>query len=179
MVLSEDEVLDGEVLWRAFKCSRPTFSSTFFTLYHHPFSPAVGRPPTLTIEALLRRYAAHSTFVKVLTRTTVIYIVVTPWFVKNYLLCTPSCTPQQPSHDWSFLSPSDVHLRSKLPFSLRFLPLEDSYLLPLSSSVARKNFCRIRVSQWRISCNPAVLYREIMACLLTLAQRYFTVVIFF
>lgn len=105
MVLSEDEVPDGEVLWRAFKCSYPTFASTSFAPYRHPFPLVVGRPPTLTIQALPRRYTALSALAKVLTCTTMIYIAVTPWFVKNYPLCTPSRTPEQPSRDRVLLIP--------------------------------------------------------------------------
>lgn len=176
MVLSEDEVLNGEVLWRAFKCSHPTFSS--FTLYRHPFSPAVGRSPTLTIEALLRRYAAPSTFAKVLARTTVIYIVVTPWFVKKL----PSMYPVLHPNSLLTTGPSYPHLTFISALNFRFhyafcLWGTRIYfrclLLPRGKISA--GYC---VPQWRISCNPAVLHREIMACSLTLAQGYFTVVIF-
>lgn len=123
MVLSEDEVPDGEVLWRAFKCSYPTFASTSFAPYRHPFPLVVGRPPTLTIQALPRRYTALSALVKVLTCTTMIYIAVTPWFVKNYPLCTPSRTPEQPSRD---PGPSYPYMTFIFALDFRF-----HYLLPL------------------------------------------------
>lgn len=45
MVLSEDEVPDGEVLWRALKCSHPTSVPTSFAPYRHPFPLAVDLQP--------------------------------------------------------------------------------------------------------------------------------------
>lgn len=159
MVLSEDEVLDGEVLWRAFKCFHPTFASISFIAI--PSLQSTSNHWGTSI----RRYTAPSAFVKVLIRTTVIYIVVTPWFVKNYL---PRLEPWN-----SLLATFYSHLTVILVLSFRFhyafyLWETCTYfrclLLP-----QRKNFCRVRVPQWWVSCNPPVLHREIMARPLTLA----------
>lgn len=87
------------------------YPTTVSIPFAHSFPPpipsrVVGRPPTLSSEALSRRYTAPSASVKVLARMTVIYIAVTPWFVKN-LPFSPSRTPELAPRDGSlsFLPP--------------------------------------------------------------------------
>lgn len=112
----------------------PTTVSIPFT---HSFPPpipsrVVGRPPTLSSEALSRRYTAPSASVKVLARMTVIYIAVTPWFVKN-LPFSPSRTPELAPRDGSFSFLLPLWHPSSLwtsAFGLRLLSRSYFRLLP-------------------------------------------------
>lgn len=135
MVLSEDEVRDGEVLWRAFKCSHSTFTS--FAPYRHPFSLIVGWPPTLTIEVFpksplrvheslnLHDYDIYRDYALIHQELPSTYPVSHTW--------TASLRPVLLSYSYLiFIFVLDFR------FHYAFCLWEDP--LPLSSSASRKNF---------------------------------------
>lgn len=138
--------------------SAPTLHSSPpppFVLLSPLFLFVVGRPSTSTIEVLRKRYTVLSSLESLSSHADI--YALTPWFVKNYpRISRPAL--RNPLRDRSFSPPSDVRLRSRLPFSLRLLPsgIRAYFLLPRGKISAG-----LRVP--RISCDRAVLRERIMA----------------
>lgn len=133
MVLSEDEVLDGEVLWRALKCSHPTFASISFitipstsNLNHRGTSKKVHR--SLHVRESLNSHNRDIYRGYALIRQELSSMYLPPLA----LLGTVSSRPS-----YSYLT-----FIFELPFSLCLLPLGNLYHFRCLL-LQKKNFCRI------------------------------------
>lgn len=127
---------DGEVLWRALKCSLSYDRLHPLHLFPPPTpSRVVGRPPTLSSEALPRRYTAPSPFVKVLARMTDIYRGYA--LIRQESLFSASRTPKLAPRDGSISFLPSVWRPSSLWTSASIAP---SVSPPTSVFFCRKKF---------------------------------------
>lgn len=159
--------------------SAPTLHSSPpppFVLLSPLFLFVVGRPSTSTIEVLRKRYTVLSPLESLSSHADI--YALTPWFVKNYpRISRPAL--RNPLRDRSFSPPSDVRLRSRLPFSLRLLPSGIRAYFRYFPLASRKNFRRVArpADKLRSRCPSWTNYGT--PCGLVLFRLFYRVAIFF